>query len=113
MHQATGAVPPRMIPSLNAEKDPLTLLFWKSSVLALEEWKKLMQMEKHARYNVVQDYIEEQVRGQGYRYVDTMKLDLDLGTADFRNADHVYPVVLVDVTPVVLDSCFGESSTSQ
>jgi len=78
-----------------------------------EEWEALTQLDKYERYSVVQAYLAEQVRERGFRYIDTATLNLGLKMPDFRNADHVYPVVLVDATPVILDACFGDSATSK
>jgi len=74
-----------------------------------EEWEALTQLDENKRYLVVQKYLAEQVREHGFRYVDTATLKLGLKMPDFRNADHVYPVVLVDATPVILDACFGDA----
>lgn len=73
-----------------------------------DEWTELTQRKENVRYLDAQQYIEEQVRQSGFRYVDTATLKLDLDIRDFRNADHVYHIVLDQLTPVILKACFQD-----
>jgi|GEM_PF-4834842 len=73
------------------------------------EWEILKQRPEYQLYDEVQKHLENLVRENGYRYVNTAELKLELKKEDFINTDHLHPYVMDQLTPVVVDACFDRA----